>query len=146
VSEANGVTDPVDIVHAMWRDIDLNDGRKAHEWYLPDGTLTFDQRTSHGQDEIAATYEKRRSGTARVARHVAANISREVVDDTTVRVYSIVVLYAGNGAVPLPNVNPAMVGDVFDVFVREGGTWLLQSRTITTIFIAPETVLGVPTK
>jgi hypothetical protein len=146
VSDTTDQLDPVGIVQAMWRDIDLNDGRRAHEWYLPDGTLTFDQHTNYGRDEIEATYEKRRNGTGRVARHVATNISSQAVDDNTVNVYSIVVLYAGNGTVPLPNVNPAMVGDVNDVFVREGGRWLIRSRTITTIFIAPETVLGVQTR
>jgi hypothetical protein len=138
--------EPADIVLAMWRDIDLNGGRKAHEWYLPDGTLTFDLHTIHGRDEIAATYLKRRSGTGRVARHVAANVIAEPVDDQTVRVYSIVVLFAGNGTPPLPAVTPQLIGDVEDLFVRADGQWLIKSRQISHIFIAEDTVLGVPTK
>jgi hypothetical protein len=138
--------DPVGIVHAMWRDIDLNDGRRAHEWYLPDGTLTFDQHTIRGRDEIAATYLKRRSGTGRVARHVATNIVAEPLGDQTVHVYSIVVLFAGNGTPPLPAVTPQLVGDVDDVFVRDGERWLIKSRRISHVFIAEETVLGVPTE
>lgn len=137
---------PIDIVHAMWRDIDLNGGRKAHEWYLPDGTLTFDQHTIYGRDDIEATYLKRRSGTGRVARHVAANVAAEPVDGQTVRVYSIVVLFAGNGTPPLPAVTPQMVGDVDDLFVRDGRRWLIRSRRINNVFIGEDTVLGVPTK
>jgi hypothetical protein len=130
----------------MWRDIDLNGGCRAHEWYVPDGTLTFDQHTIHGQDAIAATYLKRRSGTGRVARHVAANIAAETVDDQTVRVYSIVVLFAGNGTPPLPAVTPQLVGDVDDVFVRVEGQWRIKSRRISHVFMGQDSVLGVPTR
>jgi SnoaL-like domain len=138
--------EPAEIVLAMWRDIDLNGGCRVHEWYVPDGTLTFDRHIIHGRDAIAATYLKRRSGTGRVARHVAANVAAEAVDNQTVRVYSIVVLFAGNGTPPLPAVTPQLVGDVEDLFVRVDGQWLIKSRRISHVFMAEDTVLGVPTR
>jgi hypothetical protein len=81
-----------------------------------------------------------------VARHVVTNLTVEPLNGSTVRVTSLLLLFAGNGTPPLPNLVPQVVGDVVDTLVRDGDAWLVQQRTITHIFIAPDTVLGVPTK
>jgi hypothetical protein len=136
---------PIDLVFAIWHDVDYNGGRRVHEWFVPDGTITFDQFTVQGHDEIVATYLERRDGTERFSRHVATNLVAERLDDSTVQVTSILILYAGNGEPPLTDLLPQVVADVFDVFVKVDGRWMAKLRRIIHVFIAPETVLGVPT-
>lgn len=140
-----GLVTPVELVLAIWHDIDHNGGRRVHEWFVPDGTITFGQLTVQGHDEIVATYRERRDGTERFSRHVATNFVVDELDDETVQVTSILVLYAGNGEPPLSDLLPQLVADVNDVFVRVGDRWMAQSRRIAHVFIAPDTVLGVPT-
>ncbi|HWD02018.1 MAG TPA: nuclear transport factor 2 family protein [Amycolatopsis sp.] len=134
------------MVLAVWRDIDHNGGRTVHEWFLPEGTLNFGREIVRGRDAIAEIYRKRRDGTGRVARHVATNLHEERLDEVTARVTSIVVLFAGNGTPPLPQLVPQFVGDVEDVFVRTAGEWRLRSRTMTPVFFSPEVELAVPMK
>jgi SnoaL-like protein len=135
---------PSEVVMAIWRDIDHNGGRRVHEWFLPDGTLDFGKQTVRGHDEIAETYRKRRDGTERVARHVATNLHEERLDEHTARVTSIVVLFAGNGTPPIPQLVPQFVGDVEDVFVLDAGKWWVRSRSMTPVFFSPEVGLAVP--
>jgi hypothetical protein len=144
--EAGSAMSPSEVVLAVWRDIDHNGGRAVHEWFLPEGTLNFGKELVRGRDEIAETYRKRRDGTGRVARHVATNLHEERLDEDTARVTSIVVLFAGNGTPPLPQLLPQFVGDVEDVFVRVEGEWRLRSRTMTPVFFSPEVGLAVPMK
>jgi SnoaL-like domain len=142
--EANRPVTPSEKVLAIWRDIDHNDGRQVHEWFEPDGILTFGREAIQGRADIAATYFKRRDGTGRVGRHVATNLVEERVDEQTVRVISLVVLFAGNGTPPLPQLVPQFVGDVEDILVRDGADWLVRSRTLTPIFFSPDVPLAVP--
>lgn len=136
---------PVDIVIEIWHDIDHNGGRRVHEWFLPDGTLTFDRRTILGRREISAIYLARSDGTKRVARHVATNISIREANEHSASVSSLLILFAGNGDPPLADLVPQVVGDVADTFVKERGLWYLKERRISHVFISPDTVLGVPT-
>jgi hypothetical protein len=141
----DGELSPSELVLTIWHDIDYNGGRRVHEWFVPDGTITFDQFTVQGHDDISATYLERRDGTERFSRHVATNLVVEQTDDRTVRVTSLLILYAGNGEPPLSDLLPQVVADVFDEFVNVDGRWMAKSRRIIHVFIAPETVLGVPT-
>lgn len=138
--------DPVELAMTIWHDIDHNGGRRVHEWFLPDGTITFDQLTVRGHDEIASIYRDRRDGTERVSRHVSTNFVVEEIDGSTTRVTSILVLFAGNGEPPLDNLIPQVVADVEDVFELCDDIWLVRTRKITHVFISPQTVLGVPTR
>ncbi len=144
-SRTVSVTAPECTVIAIWHDIDHNGGANVHEWFVPEGTLTFDRRTFRGRDQIAEVYRARRDGTSRVARHVATNLQVEGIDDATVKVVSTLVLFAGNGDPPLREVVPQLVADVQDVFVRTRDCWLIQARRISHVFISEDTVLGVPT-
>lgn len=142
----DGTDGPIETVIAAWDDIDHNEGRRVHEFFVPDGTIIFDQYSVQGIAAIEDVYRARRDGTARVTRHVATNVRVEPLGDGSVRVRSTLVLFADNGNLPLPSPEPKLVADVSDVLEMLQGRWLIRSRRICHVFIAPETVLGVPVR
>lgn len=142
----DGTDGPIETVIALWDDIDHNDGKRVHEFFVPDGTITFDQYSVQGIAAIEGVYRARRDGTARVTRHIATNLRVEPLDEGRVRVRSTLVLFADNGNLPLPSAGPKLVADVDDVLQKLQGRWLMRSRRISHVFIAPETVLGVPVR
>ena len=56
-----------------WADVDQNDGRQAHEFYLPDGLYTIGNNRFEGKEKIGAFYTRRRSGTI-MTRHLISNL------------------------------------------------------------------------
>lgn len=133
------------VVVAIWFDIDHRDGGGVSAHFTPDGTLTFGGPVFTGRDEIDACYAARAGRGPRVARHVATNLHVTAATGDTAAAVSMLLLFAQDGEPPRPTVVPAMVGDVTDEFVRTGDRWLIRSRRIDTLFVAPDTELAVPT-
>jgi hypothetical protein len=134
----------LEVVTALWFDIDHQDGTSASGFFLPDGEVRFGDRAFRGTAEIDALYAARAGRGPRVSRHVVTNLHVTSTGPGTATAVSIVTLFAEDGEPPRPAVTPAMVGDVTDVFEQRAGRWLIRSRRIEQLFIAPATVLAVP--
>jgi hypothetical protein len=133
------------VVVAIWYDIDQRDGSGVSAHFAPDGTLTFGGPVFTGRDEIDACYAARAGRGPRVARHVTTNLHVTDSGADSASAVSTLLLFAQDGEPPRPTVVPTMVGDVADEFVQQDGRWLIRARRIDTLFVAPETVLAVPT-
>jgi hypothetical protein len=57
-----------------WWDVDLNGGRNAHEFYLPDGLYEVGQNRFAGHDQIRAFYAWRARRGATTSRHLINNL------------------------------------------------------------------------
>lgn len=134
----------LEVVTALWFDIDHQDGTSASGFFLPDGEVRFGDRAFRGTAEIDALYAARAGRGPRVSRHVVTNLHVTSTGPGTASAVSIVILFAEDGEPPRPAVTPAMVGDVTDVFEQRESRWLIRSRRIEQHFIAPATVLAVP--
>jgi hypothetical protein len=134
------------VVTALWFDIDHHAGAGAAGFFLPDGEVRFGERAFKGTAEIAAMYAARAGRGPRVSRHVVTNLHVTAQGPGTASAISTLTLYADDGEPPRPTVTPAMVGDVTDDFERRDGRWLIRSRLISQLFIAPAAVIAVPFK
>jgi hypothetical protein len=132
----------LEVVTALWFDIDHHNGTSASGFFLPDGEVRFGERAFRGTAEIDELYAARAGRGPRVSRHVATNLH----GPGTASAVSILTLFAEDGEPPRPAVTPAMVGDVTDVFELREGRWLIRSRLIEQLFIVPATVIAVPFK
>lgn len=136
----------LEVVTALWFDIDHRNGTGASGFFLPDGEVRFGERAFRGTAEIDALYATRAGRGPRVSRHVATNLHVTGAGPGTASAVSILTLFAEDGEPPRPAVTPAMVGDVTDVFEQREGRWLIRSRLIEQLFIVPATVIAVPFK
>lgn len=136
----------LDIVTALWFEIDHREGRRAASFFVSDAELRIFTQTFRGTAEIEEIYTQRAANGPRVTRHVVTNMHITSAETDRASAVAIVTLFAEDGDAPRPTVTPTLVADVADVFERHGGGWLIRSRRIEPLFIAPATVLPVPTE
>ncbi|RDD84020.1 nuclear transport factor 2 family protein [Streptomyces parvulus] len=144
-------TDLSMLVTALWYEIDHGDGTAAAGFFTPDAELTFSRRTFRGTDEISGVYRDRTARGPRVSRHLMSNFHVLRHGNGSVEAVSALVLYAQDGAPPVPTTVPVLVADVYDRFVRSAtgehtGRWRIASRRIENRFLMPGDVLAVPTE
>ncbi len=143
-------SDPLTYIHVLqrladlWFDIDHHAGAHAHEFFTPDAELRFRDGIVIGRRDVARVYAERASRGPRVSRHLVTNLHLEDVRPMSVRATSSLLLFGEDGHPPRPTTTPTMVGDVRDDLELHAGHWLIRSRWIQYLFIAPETRLAVP--
>jgi len=133
-----------DLVVRLWYDIDHNEGANAHAFFTRDAELRFDNATFRGSAEIKQVYADRAERGERVSRHLVTNVHITSARRGRVCTTSNLLLFGQDGVVPRPSTSPALIADVHDEFVRRRFHWLIASRHIEYLFIAPTTELAVP--
>jgi hypothetical protein len=135
--------DDLELWHALnrlmadyWADVDENGGRRAHEFYLPDGLYVIGNNRFEGRDKIAAFYERRSHGTI-ATRHVLSNVRAFAEGDATARATGLMALYRAHGASPFQGARPpAMITD-FAAHCRldADGRWRFRSHVLRPFMI-----------
>ncbi|WP_432180480.1 nuclear transport factor 2 family protein [Streptomyces sp. NBC_00063] len=136
----------LEVVTALWFEIDHRKGSQASEFFVSDAELRFSQRTFRGTGEINSVYAGRAARGPRVSRHVVANLHVTAAGFDWASAVSTLILFADDGEAPRPHTTPALVADVTDSFERHDGCWLIRSRRIDHLFIESDTTLAVPTE
>ncbi|MGL5853073.1 MAG: nuclear transport factor 2 family protein [Phycicoccus sp.] len=132
------------VVTSLWFDVDHHHGRGAHRYFTADARLRFDRATVQGSAAIARVYADRSARGPRLSRHLSSNLHLVQVDPTRVRAISGLLLFAEDGVAPRLSTAPTLVADVHDEFELHDGRWLIDSRWVENLFIAPTTELAVP--
>jgi SnoaL-like domain len=124
-----------DLVTEWARRVDFDAGLGVESLFAEDGVVEFGDRQARGREEIRATYARRRDRGDRTARHITTNLSIEVAHADRAEARSVMVLFADDGAPPLPVSLPLLVQDIFDVCVRDAdGVWRFEYRKMTPVF------------
>jgi len=117
-----------------WNDVDTNGGRRAHEFFTPEGSYSIGQRAFRGRDEIRNFYGWRTGRGARVSRHLVTNFRLSEVTAETASFACIMSLYAEDGEPVLESKPPIMIADVSNDYVRAEVGWLLSSKILRPLF------------
>lgn len=128
----------------IWFDIDHRDGSGVSSWFTPDARLRIGGHEVRGTAEIDALYAARHARGPRTARHLISNVRLLERRPGRASVLSALTMYAADGTPPHAGTAPAMVGDVHDLFEFVGGRWLIASRDVVTLFVAPDATFAVP--
>jgi ketosteroid isomerase-like protein len=89
---------------------------------------------SVGREAIRESYRVRAARGQRTARHIFTNLRLTREGETVARGKVILLLFAGDGAPPLP-AEPMIVADYDDVYERGAdGRWRYAERIITWVF------------
>jgi hypothetical protein len=107
--------------------------------FVEGGTLLLGPVRLRGLDALGKYFVERRSSYAasrRTTRHLATNILATPLGEDRAEVRSVVLLFGGNGDLPLKMPVPAAVSDFVDVCVRRpDGAWRYESRRADTLFV-----------
>jgi hypothetical protein len=136
--------DPVDVealrvlANRYWWMTDGGLELAVEQLFMNDATLELGDLRLSGISAIAEFFRHRAedyAAQARTTRHFATNFLVSPLGGDRAQVRSLVVLYAGNGAIPLRPGPPSAIADFLDVCVRDDERgWLYQSRRAETIF------------
>jgi hypothetical protein len=133
---------------AYWHDVDVNEGRTAHEFFTPDGVKMVGHNRFEGREQIRAFYEwrARQSGTeavrqlgisgVRAVRHLITNLYVASSSERCATVQGIVIFYGGKSK---HQSNPPMVADLINECVlNKDNVWRFKSHTLRPVFMSNE--------
>ena len=135
-----------DLEARYWYDVDLNGGRNAHEFFLPDGLMVVGHNRFEGREQIREFYEWReRQATTTISvqtmRHLINNLFIQSADERRAKVVGIVSFYGADARAPAPRSKPPMlVADlVNECVLGEDDRWRFKSHTLQPVFMSHET-------
>jgi hypothetical protein len=126
-----------------WYEVDLKGGAGVSEMYVEDGIFNGGGKPLVGRAAIEQFYTWRTNRGARTSRHVITNFRADFQDETHAITYSVMLLFAADGAPILPTAPPIMITDLIDRCVKcDDGKWRYVERTFVPLFMggAPPTV------
>jgi hypothetical protein len=123
--------------------VDFGPAETIADLFTEDGWYGWGEKRSVGREAIRIAYRQRAARGVRTARHLSTNLRLSLVGDHEARGQSIWLIFAEDGPPPHPAV-PLLVADVMDVYVRQGGQWLFQSRQLEDVFVAPDRTPVLP--
>jgi SnoaL-like domain len=134
---------------AYWYDVDVNEGRNAHEFFTPDGVKMVGHNRFEGREQIRAFYEwrARQSGAkvvrqlaiggVRAVRHLVTNLYVASSSERCATVLGIVIFYGGPSK---RQSNPPMVADLINECVlNNDNVWRFKSHTLRPVFMSKTT-------
>jgi hypothetical protein len=124
-----------------WWDVDLNGGRNAHEFYLPDGLYVVGQNRFAGHDQIHALYAWRARRGSTTSRHLQVFAT----DHHHAGLVAALSLFQANGPPPVQRVpSPCLIADVIGECVcGEDGTWRFRSHVVRPVFLGSDRPLSL---
>ena len=135
-----------------WHDVDFNDGRTAHEFFIPDGVKVVGHNRFEGREEIRAFYEWRASQIGakaasqlgirgvKAVRHLITNLYVASSSERCATVVGIVVFYGGLTYPSTRQSNPPMmVADLINECVNKDNVWRFKSHTLRPVFMSQTT-------
>ena len=147
------VHDDVDLWHALyrlearyWHEVDCNGGRRAHEFYLPEGVMVVGHNRFQGRDKIQAFYawRERQATTAissvKTTRHLISNLLVESSEARRAKVLGIISFYGAAVRAPAPQSKPPMlIADLIaECVLGEDQGWQFQSHMLQPVFMSHE--------
>ena len=131
-----------------WYDVDVNEGRTAHQFFTVDGVKMVGHNRFEGREQIRAFYEWRARqspteavrqlgiGGLRAVRHLVTNLHVASSSEGCATVRGIVIFYGGKSKLQS---NHPMVADLFNECVLDkDNVWRFKSHTVRPVFMSNE--------
>ena len=132
-----------------WYDVDVNEGRSAHEFFTPDGVKMVGHNRFEGREQIRAFYEwrARQNGAmavrqlgisgVRAVRHLITNLYVTSSSERCATVLGIVIFYGGASK---HQSTPPMVADfINECVLNKDNVWRFKSHTLRPVFMSKVT-------
>jgi len=145
--------DEVSLWHALyhlearyWHEVDHNGGRRAHEFYAPDGVMAVGHNRFEGREKIREFYawRERQALTAissvKTTRHLINNLIVESSDEGHATVLGVISFYGAAVRPPAPQSKPPMlIADLISECVLDADKgWQFKSHMLQPVFMSHE--------
>lgn len=131
-----------------WHDVDMNWGRIAPEYFLPDGWWDGDDFTlGANREEIRDFYTRRERQGGRVTFHSVQNFRAFFDGDPDRAVcHWVMVLWGGDGVPVLPTAPPNLVDYITERWVLTSDGWRIEHRGSHPLFRGGQLLKLEPTE
>jgi SnoaL-like domain len=128
-----------------WGEVDRNEGRKAHEFYTPDGLFAAGDNQFLGQQNIRAFYTWRQRRGLLTSRHLIYNLLVVSSDGCRASHTAMLSLYLAKDRAPIRGTKPPnLIADIKADCVRgDDGVWRYQSHSVLPIFVGSDIPLAL---
>jgi len=134
-----------------WYDVDFNDGRNAHLFYLTDCAFAVGENEFRGQDRIREFYAWRQArGTATVrsirsTRHLVSNLLVEASGPQEAKATGVISFYEAPGRAPvMESKPPILMADLESHCVlQDDQTWRFKSHVLRPVFMGDDVPLSL---
>jgi hypothetical protein len=135
-------------VHSLlvnyWRDVDLNHGRDAHDFYVADGSFIVGDNHFESHEGIRTFYTWRRGREKSGSRHVLSNLIVVADGEGRARGFGIMTLHRASGLPPFRTTVPTLVADLTcDCRLCDDGRWRFETHLLEPIFIGDDVPLSL---
>ena len=117
--------------------LDEGDTQAFCALFTEDALYSNGPRQAQGREAIAAFMQGRTAHGPRTTRHIYSGLKIDFEGDDRARGISVWMSFAWNGEPPISMAEPFLVADMEDLYVKQGGQWLIAERRITPIFRNP---------
>ncbi|MES2497529.1 MAG: hypothetical protein V4618_15550 [Pseudomonadota bacterium] len=120
----------------FWHDVDTNWGRRAGDYYAPEGVYASGKLLLEGREAIQGFYGWREERGARVAMHGFTNFRAEFDDAGGAVAHWYMLLWAADGEAPLDSTAPTRISRATETFRWDETEerWLCTRRELHNLF------------
>ena len=129
------------LISEYWASVDRvpDVTRSSASFYTGSGEMHLGSLQIRGRDALEAFFTKRNEteiASNRTTRHLAANFRIHDADPTHATVVTLVLVYSGIGAIPLPSEAPSAVGDFTFICERDPNAgWRFAKVMGSSVFV-----------
>ncbi len=128
-----------------WRDVDTNEGRGAHEFYIADGVFAVGHNRFQGRVEIQKFYDWRRTRRLMTTRHLISNLQIISGNNHHATATGTISFHHAEGRPPVMETQPCiLIADLHNECVRNAdGLWRFKSHILQPVFVGDDVPLSL---
>ncbi len=128
------------LIADYWLRVDLRLPEPVDALYTENGVFHAGALELRRRAAIKSYFTQRnreQAASGRLTRHVQTNLHIRPLGPDRASCRSTVLVFAGQGDLPLQTSTPATVADAEDEFLRTADGWRFLSRRLTPVFVGP---------
>jgi hypothetical protein len=127
-----------------WRDVDFNEGRSAHEFYLADASFVVGDNRFNTNEGIKTFYTWRRRREKFGTRHLLSDLLVVADGELRAKAFGVMTLHRATGRPPFRNTVPTLIADLrCECTLCEDGAWRFASHILDPLFIGDDVPLSL---
>jgi hypothetical protein len=132
------------LVVNYWRDVDYNEGRDAHRFYVANGSFIVGDNHFDTHEGIRTFYAWRRRREKFGTRHLLSDLVVVADGERRVRGLGVVTLHRASGRPPFRTTMPSLISDLTcNCVCDEDDTWRFESHILDPLFIGDDVPLSL---
>ncbi|MBO0755693.1 MAG: nuclear transport factor 2 family protein [Bradyrhizobiaceae bacterium] len=127
-----------------WRDVDFNEGRNAHDFYLADASFIVGDNHFNTCEGIKTFYAWRRKREKFGSRHLLSDVLVVAAGERRAKGFGVMTLHRATGRPPFRNTVPTLIADLrCECVLGDDDVWRFASHVIDPLFIGDDVPLSL---